>query len=351
MRSSKISSVQLMLTLIISLLSIILIQNFNNALSSSFFINIISIAIAVVFTMLYFVPTIIIKRKTDLDFLSFVQKTTPTAAVFIAELYSLFFVYAIEFFLLKYTDVFKSTQNPEAAGFFIALVMLSAGIYAASKGISGVTRCGIFIFAFSVLAFAVITLGNISKLDFEVNSVVSNSYNRSPLSVASAFLQISFAAVIFACVSSYVKKFKIKHMVITLVCSGVAVMLLVFFIWFALGNYGTMQDFQIFLLSKSAQLGELGGMDSLYLVLTAMAVFLVLSLCFIGIKNTAKNCKLRFMTLIYGIISFALYIYADNISSVKEILISQDVFNIFIFISAVLIPSVYLIIFRRKLNV
>ena len=351
MHKSRLGSIQLMLSLFLSVVAIILLQNYNSALSPSFLVNLICIFVATAFVLLYFVPTIIIKRRTNLDFLSFAQRVTPSGVVFTAAFYSLFFIYATVFFLIKFCDVFQSSVNPEASVYVVAAVMLAAAIYAAHKGIGAVTRSGIFIFAFSLVTLAVVFCGNISMLDFNVNPLIGSSYSGGAVSSISAFMQPTFAAVIFASVAKDVKKFKARHIVITVISAAIVMLLSVFFIWFVLGNCGTNQPYQLFLLSKAAQIGSTGGMDSLFLALLSMAVFIVASLCLISLKNTCRNSKKPYMTVVYAVIAFALFVCGENINSVKEILISQNVFNFLTFTSAVLLPIIYLIIFRRRLNV
>ncbi len=351
MQRTGISSIQLMLTLFISMIAVFMIQSYNSDLSQSFLINIFCALSAVVLTLLYLVPSLVIRNKTKLDFFSFVHSASPSAEVFTAAFYSIFYIYVIVFFLLKYNDVFLDTINPEAGRFAVALIMLVVGAYAAHKGIGAVSRCGIFIFAFSLITFALVFCGNISKLDFDVNSLFISSYGGSVTSSASLFMQLAFIAVIFSSVAENTKKFRVRHIIITVFAGAVLMLLSIFFMWFVLGTYGTVQTYQMFLLSKAAEIGVMGGFDSFFLALSAMTVFVVISLGFISIDNAMGKRKKTYMTVMYGVIAYVLYICAENISFIKEILVSHTVFNALTFAAAVLIPSIYLIIFRRRLNV
>jgi hypothetical protein len=350
MQKLKISSVSLMLTLFVSALTLILMQNYRQDNFSSFLLTAISLPIAMIIILVYFVPSVIIKKRSGLDFFSFAQKVTPSAVVFVSAFYAMYFVYLIEYFLLGYVQIFKLTLNPDASGFVVALLMLLVAVFAARKGIAAVTRFAIFVFAFSLLFFALIFGGSLSGFDFEVNSSIFDaSYSDFILSV-SKFMTLSFAAVIFSSTAGVCKSFKVKHLVLTIAAILLVILLSIFFIWFVLGEYGKQQSSQMFLLSKSAKLGVIGGLDSFFLAVLAMAMFVLTAIALICIDRAVQRPVGKSVSALFALITLVLFICAENINSVKEILTSAYIFNILNFVAALLIPAVYLICFRRRLG-
>lgn len=350
MQRLKLSSVQLMLTFFVCGCSVILLQNFYDSSSASFTSYLPCILLGILVSFLYCVPSILIKKRNGLDFPSFAHSVTPSAIVFVAAYYAIFFVYAAQYFLLKYTDMFIKTLNPEADENIIALILIAVCIYAGHKGINSVTRCGIFIFAFSILAFIMIFSGNPTDLDFENNTFVFSQSNGDFITNSSVFMTVSFVSVFFAFTLGYTEKFRVKHIAVALSALALVFALSLFFIWFVLGEYGKQQPYQMFLLSKSAHIGAVAGIDSFFLSLSALSVFLIISLIFISIgRVTGKTDKLN-IKLVFSVIIFILFICAQQFDAVKEILTSSYIFNILIFIAAVLIPGIYLIFFRRRSN-
>lgn len=346
----KLSSVQLMISFFVFSSAVIILQNFYAASDTSFLMNLICVVLGVLIAFLFFVPSIIIRSQTKLDFMSFAHLKTPNAIIFTSAFYAMYFVYAAGYFLVTYTEMFNQKLNPEGNIYVIAFLLLSACVYAVYKGINAITRCGIFIFAFSLLAFTLIFSGNIANLDFVNYSFTFNGSNSDFINNLSYFLTISVIAVIFACVSGKTKNFKIRHIVITMAATVVLFALAMFFVFFVLGDYGRQQSFQFFTLSKSAKFGTMNGMDSLYLSLSTSSVFLIISIITVCINKATGKIKNIKMALIFSLLIFILFICARNFNSVKEILINVHILNILTFVAAVLIPSIYLLFFRRRVN-
>ena len=344
----KFPSKRLMLSLFICSSLVILLLNFNEASNISFTFNVFCILSGLAITFLFFVPSAIIKKRTNLDFMSFAHLKTPSAIVFISAFYSIYFVWTAEYFLLGYTDMFVKKLNSEANIYVVALILLAVCSYAAHKGVNAVTRCGIFIFAFSLIAFILIFSGNISNLDFKhYGFEFSGNYNNF-IENTSYFMTTSFIAVIFACVSVYIKDFKTKHTAVTLGFIALLFIITMLFVWFALGSYGNSQEYSFFTLSKSSHLGVVNGIDCFYLSVSTLSVFLILSiiLCCIS-KSTGKSGSLNII-LLFSLIIFILYICSNQFNFVKEILTNHYYFNAFSFAAAVLVPTVYLFVFGRK---
>lgn len=378
MNKSNYLSLGLILSLFVVSGGIILYENIHS-LSSSLVINFVSIIVGLAIALLCFVPSIIIKSKTNLSFPQFALKKTPSFIIFVSAIYSLIFLYGILYFLLKYVDVFSSTLNPEGNRLFVAFIIVAMSIYSSYKGGGAVVRSGTIIFVFAIIAYLLIIGGNISNLDFGnmVDKIFVNDKNI--ISSVSAFSTVSFISLIYLSMSESFEKFKIKQIIITLVLILALFSISIFFIWFSLGEYGKQQDFQMHLLSKSAQLGDIGGIDSFYLIVSALTIFMTVSLLLIcigkfnimGIMDLSdiKERSINFNNIdksniikrkksarlingiTYSLIVLILFICAEKYSAVRDILTSSYILNILNFIASILIPSVYIAVFRRSLDV
>ena len=126
----KLSSVQLMISFFVFSSAVIILQNFYAASDTSFLMNLICVVLGVLIAFLFFVPSIIIRSQTKLDFMSFAHLKTPNAIIFTSAFYAMYFVYAAGYFLVTYTEMFNQKLNPEGNIYVIAFLLLSACVYA-----------------------------------------------------------------------------------------------------------------------------------------------------------------------------------------------------------------------------
>lgn len=346
MLNSKSRFSQMMITLFVAILGIVLIQNYS-FVNQSFLTSVFSIIIGLVVLLVCTVPSLIVKSKSDLSFASFARRETPTAMVFLSMFYALYFVYAIVLFLSKYASVFTSTGNRSDAGFSVVFIMLAVCVFASCRGIGAVARCSLIFFAFAIIALTLIFGGNISNLDF---SAFEFELNGGQLQYGSAvFAMIAFAAVVFG-FFEYNSRTRVKN-TFFLVCGiGILLLLVVFFVFFALGDYGTMQNYQMFVLSKAADIGGVGCIDSFHLSLCAVTVFVLVSLCLICIGKVVDRDKSVWCMTIFAAISYVLYLTADYYNSAKEIIFNPYVFDVFTILASLVVPVIYITIFWRRLN-
>lgn len=346
----KFPSKRLLLLIFLAGVSVILLESFEIPKGSSFLFNLLTLICGLSITALFFIPSAIIKSRTDLDFMSLAHIKTPNAIIFISAFYCLYFVYSAEHFLVKYCDMFSKKLNSEANIFAVALVLLAVCIYAAYKGTNAIARCSIFIFAFSFLVLVLIFTGNISNIEINTKDFSFSGQQNDFINNTSFFLTPAFTSVIFAVLSGYTKNFRPRQIVFSVIITAIVFALILFFTTFALGEYAFAQDYRCFLLSKTTHFGNVGGFDSLYLSVSVLTVFLAISLILTCIcKSTGKSSSLPII-LIFSIIIFILFIYANNFNAAKELLINHYLFNILTFVSAVVIPTIYLIAFGRRLN-
>lgn len=344
----KFPTKRLLLTLFLCVSAIILLQNYSVSENSSFTFNLLCLVTGIAVCFLFFIPSFIIKKRSGLDFMSFAHIKTPSAIIFTSAFYAIYFVYTAEYFLLTYADMFGKKLNPDANLNVIALMLLLVCVYASYKGANAISRCGIFLFIFSFIAYILIFSGSISSLDFEHYSFSFNGNLNDFLHNISFFITPSFIAVIFACLSGYTKNFKIRQTAITLGFIALLFAIALFFIWFALGDYGRQQEYQIFVLTKASHLGVVSGIESLYLSISTFSVFLIISLLLCCISKSVGESSILKNIVIFAVLIYVLYICSDYFNSVKELLTNPLCLNILTFISAVIIPVIYLLVFGRK---
>ena len=162
----KFSSKRFLLALLLCACSVILLQNNDLSPNASFTFNAICIAAGLAVCFLFFLPSLILKKRTDSDVLTLARRFTPKLRIPIAVFYALYFVYAALYFLLPYIDMFHTKYFPEVTPCLITFIMLLGCAYAACKGVNVISRFGIFLFLFALLTNILMFGGSLSELDF-----------------------------------------------------------------------------------------------------------------------------------------------------------------------------------------
>lgn len=342
------SSIQLMLTLFVCGSGIVALQTFYSNTELSFLSVLLCLVVAFAVIFVLFLPSAFIKKRTSLDFISFAANRTPSAIIFVSTFYALYFVYSASYFMLKYTDMISQKLNPNAELVSLASLFLSACIYGAYKGVQAITRCGIFIFVLCIVTFALIFGGNISNLDFEHNNFSFSISSDSFISIISYFVTMAVVPVIFAFLCGNIKKFKTKHIVFLTIFLLILAVIAEFFIFYALGNFGKQQSFQMFTLSKSAQIGVINGIDSFFLAWATSSVFLIITAILICINKALGKEKNLALNIAFALIILVMNICINQYNSIKEIILNPFVFSIFTVISAVILPCSYLVLGGKK---
>ncbi len=343
-------SKRLLLSLFFCASSVILLQNYNISRQTSFLLNLISLACGIVVCFIIFIPSIILKKKYNTDLTSNLRFAMPHIHYAVFALYIAYFVYTIEFFLLRYTDMFHQKYFSDAPVDLVALAMVAVCVYGAYRGTNIITRFGILLFVFALVCYLTIFGGSVSSLDFfhygfDLSGGIFDAIDNSVFLATS-----SFVAVIFLCTSSYTENFKLRQSVIMLVFLALEVALVLFFDYFALGDYSERQSFQTYLLSKVSRVSGVSGIESLFFALATLCVFITISLCLCSINKGLNENKSLLNVTSFGVIVFVLHICAGRINAIKELLINPFVFLSLTVFFAVAIPVLYMILFRRKLN-
>ena len=82
----KFPSKRLLLLIFLSGFSVILLESFDLPENTSFLFNLLTLFCGFSITALFFIPSVIIKNRTDLDFMSLAHMKTPNAIIFVSSL-------------------------------------------------------------------------------------------------------------------------------------------------------------------------------------------------------------------------------------------------------------------------
>lgn len=345
-------SSRLMLTLFVCGLLPVLLSGHNFLQSDSLFANITAALFGVFFLLLCFVPIYFIKHRTRLDFSAFAKQGSKIGFFFVSAYYAIYFAVISVSFLIRYGDMFKAEINPDANTGFMVFIILCVGVYGASKGINPLSRVSIFAFAVLITAFAVIISGSIKSFDFETNrNYILTDFSGIKTDIADC-LVFSFLPVIFAFTSTSTKKLRVRNAVIVSAAIYFAVLSTMFFTAFVNGAYAENRQFSIPLLSKTAAFGDMKGFDSFYLCAVTVCVFVLITALLISFSNcfdgTVQRKTLWFVSG-FALIIFILFICAEQYNAVKELLTNSVFLTLLNFAAALVIPGLYLFIYRRKL--
>lgn len=336
MNKQRFSSKRFLLTLMLCACSVILLQNYSLSQSSSFTFDLLCLICGLSVSFVLLLPSIIIKRRTNLDFITVANLAAPKLKIPIAVFYSLYFVFTAEYFLLPYTDMFRKKYYGQVTPCVIALLLLITCVYAALKGVNVITRFGIFLFAFALVTNILMFGGSISSLDFSLYGFELSGNASDFFQNTLYFITPAFIAVLYACLSGVTKNFKIKQAVFAIVFTGVKYALILFFVWFSLGDYAHKQEYQTFMLSRVAHFGSFGGIESFYLALATMSVFMIISLILFAVTKSVRREQDKKTVIIFALILFAAHICGTYLNSAKEIFTNTVIFVIFTAIASLL---------------
>ena len=344
----KFSSKRFLLALMLCACSLILLQNDDLAADTSFTFQMLGILGGLSVCFVLFLPSLFIKIRTDGDVLQLAERCTPRAKLPLAAVYSCCFVYTALYFLLPYTEMFHTKYFPEASPCLITVVLLACCVYAACKGVNVISRFGVFLFAFALLTNILMFGGSVSEVDWGHCTFALRGDAGEFLQNTVYFVTPAFIIPIFACLSGCVSNFRLRQPVFALVFTGIKYAAVIFFICFALGDYSRRQGFQTFLLSRVAHFSTFAGIESFYLALATMSVFMIVSLFLCCISRSTCVDGNRKCVLIFTIIIFALYVTATYNNSVKEILVNPILLLLLTFVAAVMLPAAYIFVGRKS---
>ncbi len=342
------SSKRLLLTLTLCACAVILLQNHDLSADLPFPLQMGSLAAGLAVCLLLFVPSIWLKLRLDSDVPTLARKRSRAEQSVVAAVYTLYFLFVAAYFLLPYTDMFCKKYYTETSPAFVALLLLACCVYAAYKGVNVITRFGIFLFVLALVTNALLFGGCISEVDLRNGSfdVTGNMdvFWRDML----YYTTPCFTAALFACLSGDALRFRPRHVVASLAASGVKYALVMFFLTFAAGAYAERQAYPTFVLSRVAHFGSFAGIESLYMALGTMSVFMTVSLLLCGVtKMWGKGGSLRVIAVLTAVI-LGVQLLALRYPFITAVLTSPLWLTGFTVLTATVIPLVYALRERRQ---
>lgn len=337
----KFSSKRLLLTLMLCACSVILLQNYSVPAELSFTLKLCSLLLGLAVCFICFLPAVLIKKRSGGDLLSLVSRRSKLEQRAVGVFYAVYFLYASLYFLIPYCDMFCKKYYPDASPCLVAFLLLACCVYAAFKGANAITRFGIFLFALAMLTNILMFGGSVSSLRFDSGAWAIEGGAEAFARGVNYFATPCFIAVIFVCLAGEARRFKLRHPLIAVALTGLKFALVLFFITFAVGEYAQRQEYQTFVLSRVAHFGSFAGVESFYMALCTMSVFMIISLLLCCLcKSFNKSGSLPF-TASFAVAAFVLHFIAANNNSVKEILTDPLLLNIFSISASVVVPLLY----------
>ena len=342
----RFSSKRFLLTLMLCACSVILLQNDDLSQSTSFSFQILCMCAGLALCFLCYLPPVMLLKKGE-DVFSVLRRGKKPLRCAVTGFYCICFLFTAEYFLLPHTDMFTQKYYPDASPCLIALVLLLCCVYAAYKGANVITRFGIFLFVLAMATNVLMFGGSLSSLQIEAEAFLPSGSAGDFFQDTAYFFTPCFTAVLFACFSGYTRNFRLRQPIIALAFTGLKYALVLFFITFAVGQYALRQEYQTFVLSRVAHFGSFSGVESFYMALSTMSVFMITSLllCAAG-KAVNRNGDLKTIAL-FAAALFVLQWITSNNTSLKEIFTNPIWLNLLSVAASVIIPSACLIVGRK----
>lgn len=337
----KYSSRRLMLTLMLCACSVILLQNHHVSSRNSFTVNLVCMLAGLGVCALTLLPSILINRRTKGDFLTLAARHTPKLKLPVAVLCSAYFAYVAAYVLIPYTNLFCEKYYPGVSPCVVGLCLLAACVYAAYKGVGIITRFGVFLFAFALLTNLLLFAGSASLIDFSNGSFSWHVNGGDAFGTFFYFCTPAFVSAFYACTAGETCSFRLRQPLLSVLATGFKYALVLFFVTFALGSYAGRQNYESYMLSRTAHFGSFAGIESFFIALSTMSVFMIVSLALCCmVKSTGKSHSLKDIILFSLIILVITLLCAFN-RTVKAFFTNEAVLLGFTFIIAVCLPLAY----------
>lgn len=350
MTQIKISSNRMLITLLICMLPVILLKDISTTEKQTFLYELVSILAGLATSAVLFCLVYLSQKYTKCADVRCLYRKTVVGSFVTALIYCVYFVWLISYILLKYSDMFSKKFNQNASLFGIGLILLIVCAYSSYKGANAIARCAMIISVITAVSLLLIFCGNILNIDLSVADFGFSGNRSGFFDFMSNTFSISFTAVIFLVLQNKSEKFKLRSVLVLFAAAFLIFTAFAFFIRFALGSYAYMQEYPGFLLSKSSLLGSVGGIEGLYLFVSTISVFILVSLCLCCIKKSAFNTNGKHY-LLFILPTAILLFCAQNIESVRDVLTNQIILNIMTVVVSLVLPAINLALYRRDTNV
>ncbi len=343
----KFSSKRFLMSLTLCACSVILLQSFDLA-PASFLFDLLCVGVGLGLCFLLFLPTALLKKRCGGDTLSQLGSRSAAERRAVAAVYCAYAIFAALYFLLPYTDMFCKKYYTETDPCFVAFMLLICCVYAAFKGANVITRFAVFLFALAMVTNLLLFGGSLSSLRFDEDSFRFEGGIQAFFRNTGYFFTPGFIAVLFACLSGYTRNFRLRQPVVALALTGLKFALILFFIAFAVGEYASRQEYQTFLLSRVAHFGSYAGVESFYMALSTMSVFMIVSLFLCAIcRAVGRNGSLPWIAGFSAAI-FLLRFAAEAFSPLRTVFTDPTVFNALTVLTGAVIPMYYYLKARRQ---
>lgn len=342
------SSKRFMLALTLCACAVILLQNHAVSTDLSFPLQVGSLALGLTGCFLLFIPAMLLKKRCGSDVPTLALRGGTVQGRIVAALYTVCFLYIAVYFFIPYTDMFCKKYYTETSPVFVALLLLLCCVYAVLKGVNVITRFGLFLFALALLTNALQFGGCVSSVDFQNGSFEWHGDPASFWGNVQYFLSPCFIAALFAALSGGARGFCVRHTVFSLLVTGVKYALVLFFLTFSVGEYAKRQAYPTFVLSRAAHFGSFAGIESLYMALSTLSVFLIISLLLCGVTKSWDKSGKPGWIIPFAVMIFSALTAAELFPPVKNLLTATPVCNGCAVLTGAVLPGVCLLRERRR---
>lgn len=305
---------------------------------------VIPILIAFVVSMITFLPIYFLNKKTKLSVMENYQEFSKGLSIIIKIIYIVYFVYVSAVLATIFLDFFADRMNQSVFKPVLIGLMCLAIIYSGLKGFEALSRSSVILFAFFVFVTIFIIIFNIPNFTLENFSQIKmfnySSYKDSILFLVGA----AFLSPVSCVLLHKVKGKKGVQAFWWTFCTYVFIAIVVLVTVGTMGNYIYSQNFPVFMISKSAMLNAIKGVDGLTFALITVSIFLGMSLMLICLNNTISKERSKLYSFVFEIIVFGIILLCIYNQNISNLILNKYVLVGLTMLTGFLLPLIILII-------
>ena len=274
-RKCLISAGQLFSLLLVSSLIIMVTTNSTWTGGGDFLDNIISCAIAFAVNFIAVIPLgLLYRRKPTMNILDHGYHLTGWFGTVIALFYGLYFL-TIDCYYLSVFQVFNANMiEPEMPSWLIVIAVLVVAVYAAWKGVESISRTSVFILVMLLIGFLFILVTSIPQVKSEnFKPLLYNGWDQTIQSTM-LFLGRSTGIATLAILLPATKGNKTIGFTVWNVVTYLLMSIIMVIMVGVLGNAIQTQMFPMHTLAAISGIGPFQRMDSIFLGIWLMGVFI-----------------------------------------------------------------------------
>ncbi len=203
--------------------------------------------------------------------------------------YGLYYIFASCYILSLFNIFVGNIMSLNVSPFFLTLAVVVTASYAACKGIEGIARGGIIIFFIICIAIIFIVITLIPQVDIMNYSPLLYKNMDETLNGVFYILSLAFyiplAGILFPFIKGNVKK---TVCILNFSVYGILI-LAMFIVSGALGDYLKTQTFPIYSATSVAEIGVFRRLDAVYLGIFTMGLFITISLFLLAFYLVMKK--------------------------------------------------------------